>query len=197
LHQQGTPYYDGFASQNQCPIPAGQALKYQFQALESGTTFWHAHFADQNADGLFGPLVVEDAPGTFPFKYDEERVILLTDAWNKTSWELGATLASPADANGPHLDPTPDQGLACLYDNHGKASCSSDASGQGFELNFVKGKTYRLRIIAASNLVPFVFSIDGHEMTLVKSDLETLSGNTVVTRLPIAVCFHATDGPQN
>ena len=142
-------------------------------------------------DGLHGPLIVEDEPGTYPFQYDEERVILMTDEYGSTSWELEDYLSTP-DANGnPHADPAPSAGLLCLYDEKNKSSvttsCSRDSSGQGFNLNFEPGKVYRLRIICGSVIAPFIFSIDQHELQLVSTDYSTLDGNTWVKGVPIAV----------
>jgi iron transport multicopper oxidase len=166
-------------------------MKYSFSADPPGTTFWHAHFHSMTVDGLHGPFIVEDRPGTFPFQYDEERVILLTDEYESTCWQLEDYLSTP-DANGtPRSDPAPSAGLLCLYDEtnttSAPSSCSKDSSGQGFNLDFELGKIYRLRIICGSIIAPFVFSIDQHELQLVSADYSTLDGNTWVNGVPIAV----------
>jgi len=166
-------------------------MKYSFRADPPGTTFWHAHFHSMNVDGLYGPFIVEDAPGSFPFHYDEERVILLTDEYGSTSWELEDYLRGH-DANGnPHPDPAPTAGLLCLYDEKNKnsvtSSCSRGSSGQGFNLNFEPGKVYRLRIICGSIISPFIFSIDQHELQLVSADYSSLDGDTWVKGVPITV----------
>ena len=166
-------------------------MKYDFIADPPGTTFWHAHFHTMTADGLHGPFIVEDKPGSFPFAYDEELVILMTDEYGATSWELEDYLASP-DANGnPHADPAPTAGLLCLYDESNKSSvttsCSRGSSGQGFNLNFTPGKVYRLRIICGSIIAPFIFSIDQHELQLVSADISILDGTTRVNGVPITV----------
>jgi FtsP/CotA-like multicopper oxidase with cupredoxin domain len=191
IHQRETPYSDGFPTQNQCAIPAGEKMKYNFTADPAGTTFWHAHFHTMSLDGLHGPLIVEEKPGSYPFQYDEERVILLTDEYGSTSWELEDYINSP-DANGnPRPDPAPTAGLLCLYDEKNEtsvtSSCSRDSSGQGFNLNFEPGKVYRLRIICGSIIAPFIFSIDQHELQLVSTDYSPLDGNTWVKGIPIAV----------
>lgn len=175
-------------------------MKYSFVADPPGTTFWHAHFHTMTADGLYGPFIVEDRPGSFPFHYDEERVILLTDEYASTSWELEDYL-NTTDANGnPHPDPAPSSGLLCLYDEKNKnsvtTSCSNDSSGQGFNLDFEPGKVYRLRIICGSIIAPFVFSIDQHELQLVSADYSTLDGNTTVEGIPITVGLRSRISPN-
>jgi len=166
-------------------------MKYGFTADPPGTTFWHAHFHTMNADGLYGPFIVDDKPGAFPFHYDEERVILLTDEYGSTSWELEDYLSRPDPNGNPPPDPAPTSGLLCLYNEKNKtsvtSSCSKDSSGQGFNLDFESGKVYRLRIICGSIIAPFVFSIDQHDLQLVSADYSTLDGNTWVKGVPITV----------
>ncbi|KAH7915417.1 Cupredoxin [Hygrophoropsis aurantiaca] len=181
LINNGTPWYDGFASQNQCGIPTNKSFLYDFNTkLQSGTAWWHAHFAVENVDGVFGPLIIEDEPGSFPFHYDEDHTILMTDSYNETSWQLIDYIQTPEPVQELHTDPDPDLGFVCLYDSSNRASCSHDTTGKGFTLNFEAGKTYRLRLVGAANLAPFLFSIDGHEMRLAKSDLTTLDGHSTV-----------------
>jgi FtsP/CotA-like multicopper oxidase with cupredoxin domain len=43
LWQRGTQYYDGVAMLTQCPISEGQTFRYQFNADNPGTHFYHAH----------------------------------------------------------------------------------------------------------------------------------------------------------
>ena len=168
-------------------------MKYSFIADPPGTTFWHAHFHSMALDGVHGPFIVEDRPESFPFYYDEEFVIFLTDEYGSTSWQLEDYLSSP-DPNGfPHLEPTPSAGLLCLYHEKNTASaassCSRDSSGRGFNLNFEPGKIYRLRIICGSIIAPFIFSIDHHELQLVSADYSSLDGNTGLNGVPISVSF--------
>jgi len=166
-------------------------MKYDFIADPPGTTFWHAHFHTMSLDGLHGPFIVEDKPGSFPFHYDEERVILLTDEYGSTSWELEDELSTPDPNGNPRPDPAPTTGALCLYDETNKtsvtSSCSRGPSGEGFNLNFEPEKVYRLRIICGSTIAPFVFSIDQHELQLVSTDYSPLDGNTWVKGIPIAV----------
>lgn len=142
-------------------------------------------------DGLFGPFIVEDEPATFPFKYDEERVILMTDSYNKTSWALEEYIFTPAaEGEPPNPDPTPSQGLLCVYDETVSPvtpSCSSTTTGEGFNINFEQGKTYRLRLIGSADIAPFLFSIDEHELQVVAADYSTLDGSAWVNAVPIQV----------
>ena len=142
-------------------------------------------------DGMHGPLIVEDQPGTFPFVYDEERVILLSDEYHNTSWQIEDYLVTP-DPNGiQRTDSFPPVGLLCLYDETNKtsvtSSCSRNATGEGFHMDFEPGKVYRLRIVCASLVAGYVFSIDQHQLQLVTADFSTLDGSTWVDAIPIIV----------
>lgn len=152
-----------------------------------------------SVDGLHGPFIVEDRPGSFPFHYDEERVILLTDEYQNTSWQLEDYLSTPDPTGIPRADPIPAAGLLCLYDERNEtpvtSSCSKDSSGQGFNLNFEPGEVYRLRIICGSIIAPFVFSIDQHELRLVSADYSTLDGNAWVKGVPMMVSSGSRTSP--
>jgi FtsP/CotA-like multicopper oxidase with cupredoxin domain len=191
IHQRQTPYSDGFPTLTQCPIPAGSEMQYEFIADPPGPTFWHAHFHAMTVDGMHGPLIVEDEPGTFPFHYDEERVILLSDEYHNTSWQIEDYLDTP-DPNGSNASIlSHETGLLCLYDETNPASvtssCSRGPTGEGFNLNFEPGKVYRLRVICASLVAGFVFSIDQHQLQLVSADFSTLDGSTWVDGIPLFV----------
>ena len=54
---------------------------------EPGTYFWHGHSGMEKVDSFFGPLIVRPA-GPEPLRYDEERVLLLTDNYHQESAPL-------------------------------------------------------------------------------------------------------------
>jgi iron transport multicopper oxidase len=171
-------------------------MKYTFQAEPGGSTFWHAHFREENEDGIYGAFIVGDPPNSFPFHYDEEKVIVMTDAYNLTSWQEDASLIPEliyAFSTGtPAYDPTPDQSFLCEYDETKEPavpSCSSTTDGKGFNLNFEPGKTYRLRLICSSQIAPFQFSIDEHELQMVTTDSTILDGNEWVQSVPLMVRY--------
>jgi FtsP/CotA-like multicopper oxidase with cupredoxin domain len=70
------PFADGTAL-SQCPIPPGESFVYDFSVGDQvGTYLYHGHRDTlQPADGLYGPLVIEDPEA--PVAYDEERWVEL------------------------------------------------------------------------------------------------------------------------
>lgn len=54
---------------------------------EPGTYFWHGHSGTEKVDSFFGPLIVRPR-GPEPVRYNEERVLLLTDNYHEEAAPL-------------------------------------------------------------------------------------------------------------
>ncbi|GBP81797.1 Laccase-1 [Eumeta japonica] len=65
-HQRGTPYMDGTPYITQCPILPETTFRYQFNATQAGTHFWHSHSGMQRADGAAGAMIVRKPASTEP-----------------------------------------------------------------------------------------------------------------------------------
>ena len=72
MWNRAAPFADG-TTLSQCPIPSGESFMYDFGVGDQvGSYFYHGHLETlQQADGLYGALVVEDPDP--PVAYDEER----------------------------------------------------------------------------------------------------------------------------
>jgi FtsP/CotA-like multicopper oxidase with cupredoxin domain len=82
VHPIDTPWMDGAAWVTQAPIPAGKNFTYIFRAWPAGTHYWHAHMdAMQAARGLRGALIIQKQNDPFRQRYDEDKLLLLTDEW--------------------------------------------------------------------------------------------------------------------
>ncbi|KAE8745551.1 hypothetical protein FOCC_FOCC007740 [Frankliniella occidentalis] len=62
----GTQYSDGVPFVTQCPIQQGNTFRYQMEAGNEGTHFWHAHSGLQKMDGIYGSIVVRQPPSQDP-----------------------------------------------------------------------------------------------------------------------------------
>lgn len=49
----------------------------------AGTYFYHSHVGFQ-AVSATGPLIIQEAKNKPPYRYDEERILFLTDVFSKT-----------------------------------------------------------------------------------------------------------------
>ena len=83
LHQRKTPFMDGVPHISQCPIPPGQNFRYNFNADNPGTHFWHSHLGMQRGDGVFGALIVRNhiEPHENRYDFDMSEHTMITNDW--------------------------------------------------------------------------------------------------------------------
>ncbi|MCJ1347713.1 hypothetical protein MMC31_005942 [Peltigera leucophlebia] len=166
--QRATPWFDGVPSVQQCPIPPGKSLTYQFKADLYGTTWYHSHYSAQYAGGLLGPLIIH---GPKNVDYDKDiGPVFLTDWYHDEYFEIvKRVMSSP-----PSAPPSSENNLIngkmnydCSLVTNGQA-CTPNAGVSKFK--FQKGKKHRLRLINASAEAIQRFTIDNHTMTVMAND---------------------------
>ncbi|KAK3370690.1 conidial pigment biosynthesis oxidase Abr1/brown 1 [Podospora didyma] len=162
LFQRNTTFEDGPAMVNQCPIPPGLSFVYQFDLLQPGTYWWHAHVGGQYMDGLRGPLIITDpsAPWSVantPYKVDQEYTLTLSDWYHDQAPYLINYYLSPTntDTTGG-AEPVPNSALI------------NDAQNVRFAMT--PGKTYLFRIINMGALAGQYLQFDQHDMQIVEVD---------------------------
>ncbi|KAH9853245.1 laccase [Lenzites betulinus] len=155
--QHGTNWADGAAFVNQCPIATGNSFLYDFTATDQAGTFWyHSHLSTQYCDGLRGPMVVYDPsdPHADLYDVDDETTVITLADWYHTAAKLGAAFPIGSDS-------TLINGLGRFTGGN-----SSDLAVISVE----QGKRYRFRLVSISCDPNYVFSIDGHNMTIIEVD---------------------------
>jgi iron transport multicopper oxidase len=156
LFQSGTNYNDGAGFVTQCPIIPRSSYDYQFQVPNQAGTFWyHSHVTTQYCDGLRGPLVVYDPKDPHACLYDvddDSTVITLADWYHKPSPQV----ARPAIADSTLIN--------------GLGRYAGGPLSPLAVVNIKAGKRYRFRLISISCDPSYVFSIDGHNMTIIEVD---------------------------
>ena len=165
--QKKTPWYDGVPSVQQCPIAPGKTFTYQFQADLYGTSWYHSHYSAQYAAGILGPMVVY-GPKNAPYDKDLGPVFLGDHYWTEY-FQLVKQVMTP-DAPPPFSDNN-------LINGKMDADCSRVPAGTSCipnaglsKFTFQTGKTHRLRLINAGAEGTQMFSIDGHELTVIAND---------------------------
>ncbi|KAJ3069073.1 hypothetical protein HDU98_007844 [Podochytrium sp. JEL0797] len=169
--QRGTGFSDGPSGVTQCPVAPGQTYVYDFTTNgQVGTFWWHAHYHLHIADGLRGPFIIRDP--TEPKNYASEATLQLTDWYHQQSESLlQQYLNGTSNPNGN--EPIWDSGL---INGIGQFDCSQlvDSSGcqkkDPFVQQIQQGTTMRLRLINTSTFAAFLFSIDGHALTVIEVD---------------------------
>ncbi|KAJ7181074.1 laccase [Mycena filopes] len=156
LFQRNTSWADGPSFVTQCPIAANHSFLYDFQAPGQAGTYWyHSHLSTQYCDGLRGAMVLYDNadPQRHLYDFDDaSTVITLAD------WYHFPALNAPAM-------PAPNSTLINGFGRYQGGPSSALAV-----LNVRKGWRYRFRIIAISCDPDYIFSIDGHNMTIIEVD---------------------------
>ncbi|KZP13896.1 multicopper oxidase [Athelia psychrophila] len=156
IFQNGTNEMDGAAFVNQCPIAPGSSFNYNFTATDQAGTFWyHSHLATQYCDGLRGPFVIYDPEDPYLDLYDvddDTTVIVLSD-WYHT--------VAPQAGNFPTAD-------SALINGAGRYSGGPATTLSSIAVE--SGKRYRFRLINISCDPNYIFSIDGHNLTIIEAD---------------------------
>ncbi|KAI0042265.1 multicopper oxidase [Auriscalpium vulgare] len=155
--QKTTNYADGVSFVTQCPLIPGNSYLYDFSVPDQAGTYWyHSHFKNQYCDGLRGPFVVYDPNDPQASLYDvddDSTVITLADWYHYLS------------TNAPSI-PQPTSGLINGVGRYSGATTNPDLAVVGV----TAGKRYRFRVINIACDSYFVFSIDGHQLTIIEAD---------------------------
>lgn len=171
IRQLNNNQYDGTPGVSQCPIPPGQSMTYKFHSSQYGTSMYHSHFSLQYSMGLYGPLII-NGPATAD--YDEDLgSVFLTDWGHQTEFDIWATVAT--------FNVSFDGALTGLVNGMNTGNCTATNAtaldpncidgGDKYQLVFEAGKKYRLRLINVATEAWFQFSIDGHKMMVISTDL--------------------------
>ncbi|KAJ6549616.1 laccase B [Mycena vulgaris] len=156
LFQKGTNYEDGPAFVTQCPIVPGNSFAYNFDVPDQAGTFWyHSHLSTQYCDGLRGPLVYDPHdPAKHLYDCTESTVITLADWYHY--------LSPQSPKNAPNMfNTTLINGLG-RYENGPLTKLAV--------ISVNAGKRYRFRLVSMSCDPNWIFSIDGHTMTIIEVD---------------------------
>ncbi|KAG1775996.1 laccase [Suillus placidus] len=157
ISQNGTNYADGTSFVTQCPITPNHTFLHSFSAPNQAGTFWyHSHYSVQYCDGLRGPLVIYDPHDPMAHMYDVDgasTVITLADWYHTVAPALSGTIAVAQ---------------SMLINGHGRYA--GGPKSKLAVINVRLGKRYRLRLIQMSCDSNVLFSIDGHNLTVIEAD---------------------------
>ena len=137
----------------QCPIPPGETYLYNFTIDDQVGTYWyHSHTSGQYGDGMRGVFIIED--DDFPYDYDEEIVLTLSEHYHDYSKDLMPGFLSRFNPTG--AEPIP---LNILFNETRNNTWKVEP-----------GKTYLLRIANTGRFVTQYLWMEDHEFTVVEVD---------------------------
>jgi len=147
---------DGPGDITQKPIQPGGTYTYEFTAQQSGTYFYHPHYAPdrQQALGLYGAIIIDPKEVQDDVKADHEYVVQLQE------WLMREGLTYPAMSM--------EGGFANYFTINGKAYPSTDT------VHMEVGETLKVRFIGTNNNFIHPMHIHGGPFTVVARDGETL-----------------------
>lgn len=150
---------------SQWPIPSLHFFDYEIHVPfgMAGTYFYHSHVGFQ-AVSCAGPLIVEDAKKS-PYHYDEEKIIFLSDVFNKSNDVIESGLvASPLSWSG-------ETGMVLINGKGGGDNNGTYCKGELDAIHVEPNKIYRLRFIGGTALTFASIAIQGHEnLTIIEAD---------------------------
>nr|BAJ83487.1 laccase 2 [Riptortus pedestris] len=183
IHQRGTQISDGVPFVTQCPIPEGNTFRYQWVA-NSGTHFWHAHTGLQKLDGIYGSIVVRQAPSLDPnshlYDYDlTTHVMLLSDWMHEDAQERFPGRLAANTGQDPET---------LLINGKGQFTDPNTGYRTNTPLEvftITPGRRYRFRMInSLATVCPAQLTIQGHPLVLIATDGEPVHPvvvNTIIS----------------
>ncbi|WP_260610566.1 copper resistance system multicopper oxidase [Sphingomonas sp. IC081] len=172
-------------------IDPGETFVYEFPLIQSGTYWYHSHSGMQEAEGLFGPIVIDPA-GADPIACDREHVLVLSDwspihpheqmrrlkmmggYFNRQRQTLSGLLAGKDQSLADRLAWAKMRMDATDISDVTGSTYSFLVNGHGNAENwtglFAPGEKVRLRVINASAMTNFNFRIPGLPLTVVAAD---------------------------
>lgn len=164
---------DGVPEVANYPIAPGRAYVYEYPIRQTGTYWYHSHWALQEQVGLAGPFIVE--PKVEPLAVQHDVVILIAD------WLYGSPYAVLEKLKrGPQGAGAAKPGAAPTKMDESKPDLS-DLAYDAFLINgggtqnpwtYVArpGERIRLRIINSGASTYFNVRLDGHPLTITHAD---------------------------
>lgn len=159
IHWHGLPVppaMDGVVGLSQSAVQPRQSFTYEFDVMQSGTFFYHAHVGLQLDRGLYGALIVEEPGENDRLRIDREYVVLLDD-WLTITPE--AALASMRVSGG-------------MMGGGGPAYAGYLLNGTTVPSRFAvtRGERVRLQLINAASATPFRVGLTGHTLMVTHAD---------------------------
>lgn len=154
MYQNGTNEMDGAAMVNQCPVPPGSEITYNFTVNQNGTYWYHCHVDYCYPDGYRQALIVHDKDAYFAEDFKEDFTLTMTDWYHELVEDIAPSFLSLYNPTG--AEPIPD---SFLFNDTMNMSIPVEPN-----------TTYMLRLINIGAFVGQYFYIEDHEMTIVEID---------------------------
>ncbi|XP_046990758.1 laccase-like [Schistocerca americana] len=167
LRQRGRQYMDGVPYITQCPIQPYNEFQYSFKADVAGTHLWHAHIGFEEADGLFGAMVIRQPPSkelnNYTYDYDlPEHTIVV---WHWFSQPTRDVVKTALNRNESVF------GNGYIINGKGNFLDNENFRMPREVFNVSEGYRYRFRLMFNAALYcPVEVSVDNHKLLVIGSE---------------------------
>ena len=175
MHQKNSHWMDGVEHVTQYGIPPDGSFTYIFQAIQTGTHWYHSHSEDERSRGLFGALIVKEQQDELieQVQYD------LGYSFEDMPEQHTLTFLDWQDQDEPDKKDTfsPDgaEVSAIVY-----WSGIINGKGRHQEVPYTETRlsiftvssdnTYRFRLIGAQSIFAYCVSVDEHKLIVIATD---------------------------
>ena len=154
LFQNGTNYMDGPSMINQCPVPPGSSITYNFTVNQNGTYWYHCHTDYCYPDGYRQALIVHDTDAPFANQFKEEFTLTMSDWYHEMVEDLKSSFQSVYNPTG--AEPLPNSFLL------------NDTMNTSIPVE--PNTTYMFRLINIGAFVGQYFYIENHTFQIIEVD---------------------------
>ncbi len=150
---------DGVPGLTQDSVPPGEVFDYDFVAPYPGTYWYHTHDRswEQNARGLHGALVVEEAE---PYEVDREVTLVIDD------WKLDEDGAFDESSLGSAVEWSHDGRMGTVMTINGRTLPTLDVtSGERIRFRLINTANARIMGMAFGDLPATLVALDGHPVS--------------------------------
>ncbi|CAF3634583.1 unnamed protein product [Rotaria sp. Silwood1] len=133
LHMINNPWADGTAHITQCAINPHEKFTYEFNVTQTGTFWYHSHNAQQYADGLIGPIIIDHDGIEQRYDYGSNDYIIMLQEWYHETWsDIMTAYQGPYGAYRGNIPVYPWPPTSFLINGHGTFDCrTSNCSDKG------------------------------------------------------------------
>ena len=124
LHMLNNPWADGTVHITQCAIESYENYTYEFNITQRGTFWYHSHNAQQYADGLIGPIIIDDDFIQQKYDYGSNDYIIMLQEWYHENWPtLMTAYEGPFGSYPGNIPKYPWPPTSFLINGHGQFDC--------------------------------------------------------------------------
>ncbi|CAF1185143.1 unnamed protein product [Rotaria sordida] len=179
LIQRNTLHMDGVSGITQCAILPNQSFVYTYSTGDQSGTYWyHSHYAIQYGDGLKGVLIIKDQNDPWKNFYQDEEVLQITNWYHTPAYILLQSYLYSGT-----LDIIHDTGL---INGIGQFNCTLNETCSYYRTSIRAGTIKRYRIINTSIYARITLTIDQYQMRLIEADGIYLDGNKYLRALRLS-----------